>query len=107
MGDELKKAYQRAYYQANKETYARATKRSIEARRANPKIRAMGAALKEGRKELGMTQRGLGLLLGRTENIIGYWEQARLRPNVELIAEHLPELAEKVRRAGDEALKKR
>lgn len=107
MGDELQRAYQRKYYQARRETFIESTRRAIEVRRANPKIRAMGAALKEGRKELGMTQRGLGLLLGRSENIIGYWEQARLRPNVELIAEHLPELAEKVRRAGDEALKKR
>lgn len=101
MGSELQKAYQRAYYRANKETYIRAIKRAIVRRRANPKIRAMGAALAEGRKELGMTQKGLGLLLGKTENTIGFWEQARLRPNVELIAEHLPELAEKVRRAGD------
>lgn len=101
MGSELQKAYQREYYRQNKETYLNSVRRAIEARRANPKIRAMGAALAEGRKELGMTQRGLGLLLGKSENVIGYWEQARLRPNVELIAEHLPELAEKIRRAAD------
>lgn len=101
MGDELKKAYQRAYYRANKEMYIQAITRAIEVRRANPKIRAMGAALAEGRKELGMTQRAMGLLLGKSERTIGYWEQARLRPNVELIEEHLPELAEKIRRAAD------
>jgi DNA-binding XRE family transcriptional regulator len=101
MGEELQKAYQRAYYQANKEAHFKAVKRAIELRRASPKIRAMGATLAEGRKELGMTQKGLGLLLGRSETVIGYWEQARLQPNVELIAEYLPELAEKIRRAGD------
>lgn len=101
MSSEIEKAFRRAYYRENAETCKNAVKRYKETLRRDPKVQAMAAALRKGRLAMGKTQREIAAALGTNYRVVGYWEQGRLRPNVERIGEHFPDLAEEIRRAGD------
>lgn len=99
MGNDIDKAYRRAYYRQNRETCLNAVARYKARNKNDPKVQAMAAALRNGRKAMGMTQKALGAAIGTSENVIGYWEQGRLRPNADRIGAAFPELAEEIRRA--------
>lgn len=101
MGNDIDKAYRRAYYRDNKETCINAVARYKARNKNDPKVQAMAAALRKGRKAMGMTQKELGAAIGTSANVIGYWEQGRLRPNADRISAAFPELAEEIRRAGN------
>lgn len=107
MGNDIDKAYRRAYYRQNRETCINAVARHKARNKNDPKVQAMAAALREGRKAMGMTQKELGAAIGANTNVVGFWEQGQLRPNADRIGAAFPELAEAIRRAGDEALKRR
>ena len=101
MGNDIAKAYRRAYYRDNKETCINAVKRYKARMRTDPKVKAMAAALRNGRKAMGMTQKELGAAIGTSGNVVGFWEQGQLRPNADRIGAAYPELAEEIRRAGN------
>lgn len=101
MGNDIDKAYRRAYYRQNRETCLNAVKRYKARLRRDPRVKAMAAALRNGRKAMGMTQKELGAAIGTSGNVVGFWEQGRLRPNADRIGAAFPALAEEIRRAGN------
>lgn len=101
MGNDIAKAYRRAYYRDNKETCINAVKRYKTRLRRDPRVKAMAAALRNGRKAMGMTQKEMGAAIGARADVIGDWEQGRLRPNADRIGAAFPALAEEIRRAGN------
>ena len=101
MGDDIGKAYRRAYYRQNRETCINAVARYKARNKSDPKVQAMAAALRNGRKAMGMTQTELGAAIGTSATVVGFWEQGQLRPNADRIGAAFPELAEEIRRAGD------
>ena len=94
--------YWRKYYAANPEKYRRCCDSYRAKNERDPKNAALGAKLRAIRKRFCMSQKELATRLGVNKSTVHYWESGQIPVNVERIGKVWPELAEEIRRAGDE-----
>ena len=83
-------AWQKAYYEANKDRIAAWQKAYYEANKG--KIAAQQKSIALARKAQGMTQSGLAAIVGVTRATVSMWETGAVKANWDKLCAMLPEL---------------
>ena len=83
-------AYQKAWYEANKDKVAARQKAWYEANKG--KVAAQQKSIALARNAQGMTQSGLAAIVGVTQATVSLWETGALKANWDKLCAALPEL---------------